>query len=506
MIKLNNCKKFIYSNKIIIILIAIIIIGAFLRLYKIDLFSFADDQARDVLAVNSLIIDHKLIEQGPEFSVETNGQKGHLGSFYFYLIAPTYLFNGEPMGNVILIAIINIMAIYLMFLMGKEYFNESVGLFSALFLAISNYVLYFSRTPWNPNILICLILLVLWSLKKYLDKKENYFILFSLFLSFTLQSHASAFLLLPVLFLAFIFKLIRIPKVKTIIYSVVVFVFSFFPLVLHDIHHNFSNFRAYISLVLGGGTTPGGYVPAGNFPFWNSFFKFFENFFTINQNISQIISVIILIIILTSGIYLIIKGKKEQKLTALFFIVIVALLAFSANKNPIQTYFFLILVPFMLLVLSFFLTKAINFNRYLFIPIGIILAIFAFFSIKSFTKDIHLKNTRTYSTHFASDTLWPDMKNAAMYMSEEAQKLTGGKDKTFEINFQTCPGGPFINYQAFKYTLTLFDAYVSDEQENLVFYIVQPDTSIICAQINQSFRILEKKQFGKVIIITVFKK
>jgi len=503
---LKNYKKN-KSKYFLALLILIIILGSFLRLYKISLFNFADDQARDVQMVKRLIIDHKPIWEGPEFSVTTPVGKGHLGPFYFYLIAPTYLlWDGSPMGNVLLVAIINIVAIYFMYLVGKRYFNKNVGMISAFFLAISNYMLYFSRTPWNQNILILLLLLMLWSLKKYYEKQENYLILFSLFFAFALQSHASAFLLMPAIILIFAFKLINLPKIKIFLCSIAVFVLAFLPLIIYDLFHNFINFKAYIYLALGKGITPGGYIPNGVLPFWESFKGFFSHFFAYNIN-NNYLSIILLFLIIIGFALILIKGNKLQKIISIFGLFLLFMIMRYAYKNPIQTYFFLIMVPFILLSISYIFNKLIEYKKYFWILISTVLIIFSIKSIKIFKEEMNQKINRTYNASHASDTLWPDMENASRYIAQYAQENQGGKDKTFEINFQTCPSTPFVNFNAFKYTLSLNDATPADEEKDLMFYIIQPDTSINCAIIDKkSFNIIDQKQFGKVLILVCQRK
>ena len=100
--KISKAKKYLRKIKLEIVLIFLVVaLGAFLRLYHIELFGFANDQARDAnIAQGILKSDFPL--EGPQFSVDTTGDRGHLGPIYYYLIAPVYfIFNGDPIGNVI---------------------------------------------------------------------------------------------------------------------------------------------------------------------------------------------------------------------------------------------------------------------------------------------------------------------------------------------------------------------------------------------------------------------
>src|SRR5882672_8128859 len=79
-----------------IALVVILLIGAYLRLYKIpDYMNFLGDEGRDVLVVKHMIVDHKFTLLGPTASVGGF----FLGPIYYYFMLPfLWLWHLDPAG------------------------------------------------------------------------------------------------------------------------------------------------------------------------------------------------------------------------------------------------------------------------------------------------------------------------------------------------------------------------------------------------------------------------
>jgi 4-amino-4-deoxy-L-arabinose transferase-like glycosyltransferase len=490
----------------IMLVVLIITIGAFLRLYHIELFGFANDQARDANFAQQ-IIHGKIIYEGPQFSIDTGDSRGHLGPFYYYFIAPVYLFfGGSPIGNVLLIAFLNIASIYLIYIVGKKYFNSTTGIFSAIFLCFSYYAIYHSRFPWNPNIMIFFILLLLNYLYKANRENEKYYILVGLLFAIVTQIQASTFLLIPCFLLLFLSKLLKVPKVKTLLCSIGIFVLTYIPIIVYDIFHKFINSKAYVLLVLGRGHTPGGYIPK-EFPFGHDFILYFQNLFGFTVNQEKYIFLLIVILVLFSG-YLLSQKNKHVKIIVILGSLLLIFYALTAYKNPIQEYFFLTVTPFVFLILSSLLAEISAINKYFKLLIIILLIIFIYRGLLLYQNDISNKIDRTYVAEFPSQTLWPDIENSVNYMINFASKKSGSSIDTFQMNYQTCPSVPFLNTDAFGYAFDL--KKVNNTEENntdIYYYIIQPPKSLTCAVIDRDkWDIIEQKQFGKVIILTGIRK
>ena len=500
-----------YLKKIsleIILIILIVAIGAFLRLYHIELFGFADDQARDANTAQQILHGDFVLE-GPQFSVDTSGERGHLGPFNFYLIAPMYfLFNCDPLGNILLIAILSIASVYLIYLVGKKYFNSTTGIVSAIILCFSYYVLYHSRFPWNPHIMIFFVLLMLYFLYKAIEENEKYYLAAGLTLGIVTQTQASAFLFFPCFIIFFLFKLVKLPKIKIILSSIVIFLLTYIPLFIYDIKNNFVNSKAYLDLLLGRGHTPD-YVASGRLPFARPFMDYFNSLFGINFQYEKIFFVLLGAVLTATVIYILIYVKSNlSKIIATFGGVFGAVFVSMAYKNKLEEYFFLVITPFIILLVAYFLTKLFKMNIVTRVLAIILIALFIFQSQKFYWKDVLGKINRTYAAEHPSQILWPDIQRSVNYMVEIVQRNSNSLNQTFTINYlQTCPPTPFVNFKAFNYAFNLKKATPSQNPDTKInFYIIQPPESLICANIPKGDgEVISSQQFGKVIVVTHIK-
>src|SRR3989344_2122005 len=92
--------------------VTILVLAAFLRLYRIaDYMTFLGDEGRDVLVVYN-ILHGKLTLLGPTSSVGGF----FLGPIYYYFMAPfLWLFNYNPVGPAVMVALFGIATVYLIY-------------------------------------------------------------------------------------------------------------------------------------------------------------------------------------------------------------------------------------------------------------------------------------------------------------------------------------------------------------------------------------------------------
>lgn len=227
------------------ILIAILLIGAFFRLYNIaGYMTFLGDEGRDAIVVRNLLVHADPILIGPGTSV--GGM--YLGPLYYYFMAPFLFLAGySPIGPAVGVALLGVATIFLVFVVGRDWFSEKVGLFAALLYAISPTVIIYSRSSWNPNIMPFFSLLSIYSIWKAYESREasrevgRWLIICAISFAFVLQSHYLGILLAPVLLL-FWFKS-HIP-IRYNLYAITLFLFLMSPLLLFDIRHDWMNSRA----------------------------------------------------------------------------------------------------------------------------------------------------------------------------------------------------------------------------------------------------------------------
>ncbi len=162
-------KEFLLKNKEKIFVILLLLLAAFLRLFRIaDYITFLGDEGRDALVAYN-ILHGKLTLLGPTSSVGGF----FLGPIYYYFMAPfLWLFNYNPVGPAVMVALFGVATVFFIYKVGKEAFSEKAGFIAALLYAISPVVIAYSRSSWNPNLMPFFTLLTLYLLYKALNKNS----------------------------------------------------------------------------------------------------------------------------------------------------------------------------------------------------------------------------------------------------------------------------------------------------------------------------------------------
>ncbi len=246
-----------------LILIASLIIGALLRLWKFEsTLQFLGDQGRDASIAKRILIDHRPVLIGP---VTSTGNM-YLGPLYYYFMVPflavTY---PSPVGPAYAVAFISIFGLFLLYRVGKEVVGERAAVIATAFFAISSVAVTFSRFSWNPNLAPFFSTILIWATYRAVKKSPWYFVLASFCISALMQLHYVTLLTVPITGIFWLVALQEMLKQKTkksllsftvaTIASIGVFLISLTPLVLFDFRHNFLNFHSLQSFLLmdGGG-------------------------------------------------------------------------------------------------------------------------------------------------------------------------------------------------------------------------------------------------------------
>lgn len=236
-------------------LILILLVGAFLRLYRIgDYMTFLGDEGRDVILVRRLLVDFDLILVGPGTSIGNM----YLGPLYYYMMAPALLLFGfSPVGPAVQIAVLGVLTIFLVWFVAREWFGNIAALVASSLYAIAPTIVIYSRSSWNPNIMPIFALLtvyLIWRAWKFNEIK--WLVVIGITFAFVMQSHYLGLLLAPVIGLYWLFsakkqykKSIRQPVKKRkfnkyTLGGLAIFSFLMSPLLIFDVRHGWNNFAA----------------------------------------------------------------------------------------------------------------------------------------------------------------------------------------------------------------------------------------------------------------------
>lgn len=237
-----------------VILAVILLLGAFLRLYRIsEYMTFLGDEGRDAIIVRNLLVHADPILIGPGTSIGNM----YLGPLYYYLIAPfLFLANFSPVGPSVMVALFGVATIYLIWHMGREWFGSIAGIVAAFFYAISPVAIIYNRSSWNPNVMPFFSLLCIYSTwKVYRDKNFKWLVVLGISFAFVMQTHYLGLILAPIvgLFLLITYILLRRMKTDSVLVrsfwryaflGLLCFLFLMSPLVIFDARHGWINFGA----------------------------------------------------------------------------------------------------------------------------------------------------------------------------------------------------------------------------------------------------------------------
>src|SRR3989338_6283356 len=139
------------TKKYLFIFILIVLLGAWLRFYRIrEYITFLGDEGRDLIVVKRMLIDHKFTLLGPITSVGSM----YMGPIYYYFMAPfLLLWNYDPVGPAVMVAFFSVATLILLYLLCAEFFIfGSIGLIATFLYAISPLPIIYGHSSWNPNI------------------------------------------------------------------------------------------------------------------------------------------------------------------------------------------------------------------------------------------------------------------------------------------------------------------------------------------------------------------
>ena len=259
--KFNNFKKkarsFLTENKSEFILLSIILlVGSFLRLYRISQYmTFLGDEGRDMILIRRIFTELHPPLIGPGTSV--GGM--YLGPLYYYLMAiPLLIASFSPVGPSVAVALVGVATIILVWVIGRKWFSREAGLIAAALYATSPTVIHFSRSSWNPNVMPFFALLSVYGVwKAYREHKFGWLIVMGISFAFVLQSHYLGLILAPTLFLFWLltFKDVKKKKnnfkMKKFLKNSLIGLLSFLglmsPLLIFDLRHDFINSKAMIA-------------------------------------------------------------------------------------------------------------------------------------------------------------------------------------------------------------------------------------------------------------------
>ncbi len=237
-----------------VFLVLLLLLGAYLRLYKISQYmTFLGDEGRDMLVIKHMIVDHKFTLLGPTASVGGF----FLGPIYYYFMLPfVWAWHMDPSGAAVMVALAGVATIYLVYRIGKDFFDEWVGLIAASLYTVSPVVIAYSRSSWNPNLVplfSCALIYLLWSTIAKKQEKNLFWI--GLILGMGIQLHYLFLFLFPVVGIWFLLFGRQKKMLRFYGLGVIGFLIGYGPFLAFELRHGFPNTLSIIRFLQTGQDT-----------------------------------------------------------------------------------------------------------------------------------------------------------------------------------------------------------------------------------------------------------
>jgi 4-amino-4-deoxy-L-arabinose transferase-like glycosyltransferase len=354
-----------------ILLILILLLAAYLRLYRIaDYMTFLGDEGRDVLVAKE-ILQGNFTLLGPRSSAGDF----FMGPAYYYMITPfLWLFRYDPVGPAVMVAILSVVTTWLIFFVGTKWFNKKAGLFAASLYAVSPIVITYSHSSWNPDVLPFFSLLAIYLLFKANTENKGikYFVGVGILLGISLQLHYLALFLIATVFLYTL--LTKKHVVKRYAGMIVGFIIGFSPFLAFEVRHSFLNTKTIFSFIFSDTLQQKGYETGGTFlsTIADVFFRIFAKLVFYFPSIDKynlfsplqldLFSWFVMLVSIAAIVGLwFIKNKQALILIALWLFLGVFLFGFY--KKQIYDYHFTFLFPLPFLIIGNFFSQLLTLGK-----------------------------------------------------------------------------------------------------------------------------------------------
>jgi len=242
----TSMSRFVRLNKTFILLITILIVGFYLRVFRAtELMGFGHDS--DVISwiVKDIVVNKHFRLVGQEISF----QGIFIGPFYYYLLVPFYLLFGmNPVGGVYLSALLGVFNIWSFYYVFSKIFDKKAGFLAALFYSISFVAVTNDRgmIPTTP--------IIVWSLWYFYATdlflkgfQKRSFVIFGILIGLIWHINVVLVLMLPsIIFVKFLSK--HKLDLRAALYGLVSLFLISLPFLAFELRHKFPQLRSLANI------------------------------------------------------------------------------------------------------------------------------------------------------------------------------------------------------------------------------------------------------------------
>lgn len=339
---------------------------------------FLIDQGRDYVAVKNIVVNHKPTLIGAEVGSGMAGLQGLFhGPFYFYLLAiPFIIFHGDPYGGLLLMFAFGLLTIVVGFVFGKKVFGPWGGILLSSLIALSPPIISQSRFIWSPHPAAFFIILAFYFIYLSYSKNKRNLFLGAFFTGFIYNfEFAMAVPLSAAVFLYTLFLLRK--QLQYFIFVLAGFVLAFIPLLIFEVKHGFKALHGLGNYLSQPSKTG---INIDLAPFLHNFSDTFPK-----QTIIPL--VLILLIFIIGLIFFVIKEKRKNLSSFIFFLSVtwlVTVIIMSFVKTHIFEYYLIHLNLITIFLFAYIIVQAYEIkHRYFQIVLTVIFATFLLYGTQN---------------------------------------------------------------------------------------------------------------------------
>lgn len=231
--------NFRYSK--LLILVAIIILAAFLRFYRLpEIYVFTFDEEYQATYAWTLVKDPHPIWIG----VSASFLDFYLGPYFTYFTAILLAISrGDPIITAYFAAFLGVITTAIFFFAGWKIFNLTTGVVASLLYGSLPLFVFFDQKYWN-TMFTPLITLLLFITMVLVKKSLWWWVLYAALFGAVLETHLESTPLLLIGIWYFIKgKLFK--NIKLVLICLLTFSLLYWPLAVFDYYHNFSNLTSF---------------------------------------------------------------------------------------------------------------------------------------------------------------------------------------------------------------------------------------------------------------------
>jgi 4-amino-4-deoxy-L-arabinose transferase-like glycosyltransferase len=225
----------------------ILLVAAFLRLYRLDTSAFSGDQS------TLFLLAYNAVQQGliPATSNGASILTMHPPATIFLLMLPA-LFSSDPIWGVVMTALFNVAAVLITYIFTRRYYGRLAGSIAALLFATAGTSIVFSRFIWQPNLLAPFVTLYIYSLFRGVVERRKGWLFPALFLLGLMYQLHELTLLLAVPLLAAILLAPHTIRLRDLLLACTCLLLLFAPYLVWEASSGFADVHTALDLT---GTT-----------------------------------------------------------------------------------------------------------------------------------------------------------------------------------------------------------------------------------------------------------